>query len=303
MAKLINILAASLGSGLLLGAGFRLGEKLAGEERAAEGAGGTTAAGAAPAEHFGGGHFAGANVAGEMSERLGFLEGRLSHLETVAVPPPMPPIDLSGLEARLAAQAREVAAVRMRLDEGAGRIESLGQTDERLRNELRGWVDKRVDERLKGVESKLRAESDEAQREMLSAVIDSVQTRVILRISKLEEELAGQANGMMELRDCTLRTEDSMQKLLGGIDRLIAAQQQPARAPKPAPAPEPAPEFRAKTAPAPEAVNARPRQPESAPQPKRAESPAAVKSAADAPARPVVMPSLDSPRRRWSIFG
>ena len=29
---------------------------------------------------------------------------------------------------------------------------------------------------------------------------------------------------MQELRDCTLRTEQSMHKLLGGIDRLIAAQ-------------------------------------------------------------------------------
>lgn len=289
MAKLINILAASLGSGLLLGAGFRLGEKLAGEERIA-GAGerGETGepAGQSP-------------VVGELAERLGYLEGRISSLETIVPPAQVPEIDLSGLESKLAAQAREVSAVRMQLEEGAGRIESLGQTDERLRNELRGWVDKRVEEQLKGVESKLRAENKEAQREMLSAVVDSVQTRVILRISKLEEEVAGQAAGMMELRDCTLRTEDSMQKLLGGIDRLIAAQQPPARPAKPAAAPQPAPELRAKAAP--EALPVRPKQPEGT-QPKSQQPAAAAKPSAP-PAKPVVMPSLDSPRRRWSIFG
>jgi uncharacterized coiled-coil protein SlyX len=44
---------------------------------------------------------------------------------------------------------------------------------------------------------------------------------VIQRISRLEDEVAGQSAAMSELRECSLRTEQSMQKLLGGIDRLI----------------------------------------------------------------------------------
>jgi hypothetical protein len=47
---------------------------------------------------------------------------------------------------------------------------------------------------------------------------------VVLRISKLEEEVAGQSAAMADLRECSLSTERSMQKLLEGIDRLVASQ-------------------------------------------------------------------------------
>jgi uncharacterized coiled-coil protein SlyX len=47
---------------------------------------------------------------------------------------------------------------------------------------------------------------------------------VVLRISKLEEEVAGQSAAMADLRECSLSTERSMQKLLEGIDRLVAGQ-------------------------------------------------------------------------------
>jgi hypothetical protein len=56
---------------------------------------------------------------------------------------------------------------------------------------------------------------------MLDAFAESVQTRVTHRISRLEEEVAGQSAAMAELRDCSLRTEQSLQKLLGGLDRLL----------------------------------------------------------------------------------
>lgn len=221
MAKLIRILAASLGGGLVLGAGIRLGERLVSQGAI-------------------GGEGSGGEAAGKLSERLGQLEGRLSSLETARTGEPVSDIDLREIESRIDEQAKTVSAVRVRLDSGARQAETPQQTEERLRIEMRAWMDQRVDERLRGVESKLRRENDEAQREMLNAVVESVQTRVILRISKLEEEVAGQATGMQELRDCTLRTEQSMHKLLGGIDRLISAQSaRDAGAAQPAAAAEP----------------------------------------------------------------
>jgi uncharacterized coiled-coil protein SlyX len=56
---------------------------------------------------------------------------------------------------------------------------------------------------------------------MLDAFAESVQTRVIQRISRLEEDVAGQSAAMSELRECSLRTEQSVQKLLGGLDKLV----------------------------------------------------------------------------------
>jgi hypothetical protein len=41
------------------------------------------------------------------------------------------------------------------------------------------------------------------------------------RLARLEREVVSQSSGLSELRECSLRTEHSMQKLLLSIDRLI----------------------------------------------------------------------------------
>jgi hypothetical protein len=47
------------------------------------------------------------------------------------------------------------------------------------------------------------------------------------RVSLLEKEVAGHSAGLSELRECSLRTERTLQKLLLGIDRLIAPSNRP----------------------------------------------------------------------------
>ena len=42
------------------------------------------------------------------------------------------------------------------------------------------------------------------------------------RLSRLEREVASHSSGLSELRECSLRTEHSLQKLLLSIDRLVA---------------------------------------------------------------------------------
>lgn len=275
MANLIRILAVSLGGGVALGAGIRLGERIAQS---------------APVGHPDSERFTG----DQLSAQLLRLEGRLSRIEGVSAldlaPVDLARVDLAGLESRLSAQAEEVAAVREQLDSGGRRAVDSAQTSERLRAELRQWVDQRVDERLRGLETRLRGENDEAQREMLNTVIESVQTRVLHRISRLEEEVTSQAGGMQELRECTMRTEQSMQKLLGGIDRLVALQTASAAA-----------------VPPPEKREPEQRKPEPA-----ASAPQSTEVPPDVPSGPVPgglaeaspEPAQASPRaRRWNIFG
>lgn len=158
MPKLISILAASIGGGIVLGAGIRLGEAIAAQSQAP-------------------GANAGDKLVEKLEEKLGALEDRLVTLE----------------------------------------LESPAE----LRVELRDWVDESVTTRMAEVEKRIKAESDIGQKQVLDAFAESVQTRVIQRISKLEEEVATQSSAMNELRDCSLRTERSMQQLLGGIERLI----------------------------------------------------------------------------------
>jgi hypothetical protein len=168
MAKLIRILAASLGGGLVLGAGIRMGEAIASRDAAS-----------------------GTGNAKELADRLSRLEGRLSKLSDR---------DLEGAESV---------------------NPELGAMTASLRGELREWLDESVGVRMAEVEKRLRAEAERSQKQILDAFIESVQTRVIHRISRLEEEFTNQSTAMTELRECSLRTEESMQKLLGGLDRLI----------------------------------------------------------------------------------
>ncbi len=124
-------------------------------------------------------------------------------------------------------QTVAVAAIRSELGREDERVAALSQIGAQLRVELQGWLEQSVGSRMADVEAKLRAESDDARRQMLDAFAESVQTRVTHRISRLEEEVAGQSAAMAELRDCSLRTEQSLQKLLGGLDRLLVPRPDP----------------------------------------------------------------------------
>lgn len=251
MAKLINILAASVGSGIMLGAGIRLGEALANRD-------------AAPRREPEG--------AGKFALRLDGLEERLLHLES------------NGAAGSLEKQTSELAAIRSQVAAGEGKIEDLRGVSRRLRGELQGWLEDTVTTRLADLESKLKAETAHTQQQMLDAFVEGVQTRVMHRIAKLEQEVAGQSAAMTELRECSLRTEQSVQKLLGGLDRLIVDRQTPP------PADQAAETGARNSTPAP-AVET----PESSGQPAAAEP----EPVAEPPA-----PVLVAPRsRRWSIFG
>lgn len=204
MAKLINILAASVGGGLMLGAGIRLGEALVGRD---------PLVGTQP------------ETSGELATRLGGIEERLQHLETERRSTSAD--DITTAHSSIEKQASEVDA----------RVEALSEMSTRLRGELQTWLEDNVGKRIAEVEAKLRSESEQSRKEMLDAFVEGVQTRVMHRISKLENELANQSTAMTELRECSIRTEQSMQKLLGGLDRLLVTHQEPVTPPETAPAP------------------------------------------------------------------
>ena len=174
MAKLFRILVASVGGGLVLGAGIRLGEAITARDSSSN-AGNTQ----------------------ELARKLGEIESRLTNLESESAP---------GLSA---------------------------VTPHEPPTQLREWLDETVGFRMAEVENRLRSESERAQKQILEVFVESVQTRVVQRISRLEEEFASQSAAMTELRECSLRTERSMQKLLGGLDRLIVPPGPRATAPDP----------------------------------------------------------------------
>ncbi len=224
MASLIKILAASVGGGIVLGAGIRLGEAIATQLPPAGEAG------------------------DKLTRRLDQLEHRLTSLETSP----------------------------------GGSPQLAAEPPERVREELREWLETNVSTRMADVETRLKTENLRVHKEILDAFSESVETRVIQRISRLEDEVASQSAAMTELRECSLRTEHSVHKLLGGLDKLIPKNPTPAPEEKATPPnPEPGP-----------VVAARPEAPEQPPAQKAA-------AAVDPPASLSESPG----RRRWKLFG
>jgi uncharacterized coiled-coil protein SlyX len=104
--------------------------------------------------------------------------------------------------------------------------------------EIPAIVQSTVGVRFNEVQHKLQQDFEEAQSRSMNAFVDTLQTRVVDRINTLEANLAGQSEAIGKLRDTSLRTDESLQKMLLGIERLVDQ----SRAPQPAaPASQPAP--------------------------------------------------------------
>jgi uncharacterized coiled-coil protein SlyX len=250
----IKILAASVGGGIMLGAGIRLGEAIATRESGLP-------AGRKKSEGD-----------RRLADRLGALENRLEDLEVG-----FDSTSAAVIAARFDTQDSELAAVRAQLKKEQSQVEDLGKTATRLRGELQDWLETSVSTRITEVETRLKTEAERSQQQMLDAFVESVQTRVIRRISGLEEEVSSQSAAMSELRACSLRTEQSMQKLLAELDRVVVRYPSAEPAGPPAQAPAPTEPFMISTTPV----------------------------VAGPPPGPPAPPSLGEPRRRskWSIFG
>ena len=57
-----------------------------------------------------------------------------------------------------------------------------------------------------------------------NAAAESIQARVIDRITKLEEATASQSGALRDLQACSIKTEKSVQLLIAGLDRWLSAQ-------------------------------------------------------------------------------
>ena len=150
----------------------------------------------------------------KLAERIGELENRLLSLEVEN------PADI-GHGPELEHQTSVPDAVR--------HIDAVSETTLRLRGELRGWLEESVAARMAEVETRLRTDSERSQKQMLDAFTESVQTRVI-QSGFREWKRRSPANRRRrdELRECSLRTERSVHKLLGVLDKLIVKNPQAA---------------------------------------------------------------------------
>jgi hypothetical protein len=75
------------------------------------------------------------------------------------------------------------------------------------------------------VERRLRHDLEQRHEQRLIQLTDALEKRLAQRIGPIEAEMENQRAAVGELRDFSLRTETSLQRLLEGIEKLVVAQQ------------------------------------------------------------------------------
>jgi uncharacterized coiled-coil protein SlyX len=154
--------------------------------------------------------------------RLKSVESRIVRMETTApasaaAPAPSSPVvekTLAAFESRLAAQFNDVQHLR-------GEIRGVDRRLVAMDAQLPVIIQSTVDVRFHEAERKLQQDFEEAQSRSMAAFVDTLQTRVVERISTLESNLAEQSNAIGKLRDTSLRTDENLQKMVAGIERLV----------------------------------------------------------------------------------
>jgi len=222
MKSVLKTLAISFGGGLALGAGMRLAQ------------GPAKGRSEPPAD------------LDPLLARLKSVESRIVKMESTervapvpSVPAPFVEKTLAAFESRLAAQLTDVEQLRV----------EIRHVDERLSDldvQLPVLIQSTVDVRFREVEQHLQRDFEEAQSRSMAAFVETLQTKVVERISTLETNLAEQSQVIGKLRDTSVRSDENLQKMLAGIERLVDQSNAPhpppapaASPPPPAPMPEP----------------------------------------------------------------
>jgi DNA-binding NarL/FixJ family response regulator/tetratricopeptide (TPR) repeat protein len=148
-----------------------------------------------------------------------------------------------------------------RLDEIEGRVLEMEEGEEPLPADPRGWlsteladslsgsrssgrgvsrmstrdleanlpqmIEEAVTKRFQSMAGKLQEEIEEQHVRTLETFVKNIQTKLVQRVSLLEQNMTQQAEAMHQLREYNQRTEDNLSRLISGVDRL--AQELPKR--------------------------------------------------------------------------
>jgi hypothetical protein len=252
MAKFFNILAASVGSGLVLGASIRLGEALGTRLKATlpalAGNGAQPLRPSPPPDRR-----YGNPVPPVLISRLDHLEDKMSRAFSqfdepsgvnpgAAPPTPEWKTIVAGVVARMDRQQSDVDSIRQQVSRATRALDSVGDIANHLRSDLQKEMSRDLDERLAAVEARVQLRLEAAHGETLDAMVSAMENRVTPRIIRMEGEIAGQTAAVSELRECALQSERSIQRLLGVLERITSPAQTNSGPPRQGGAPQNGPE-------------------------------------------------------------
>jgi tetratricopeptide (TPR) repeat protein len=141
----------------------------------------------------------------------------------------------------LAKMATGIRPILDRLDEIEGRIAEMEEGEEPLPADPRGWlnaeladtiagaagarrlprsIEEAVAKRFQSMAGKLQEEIEQQHVRALETFVGNIQLKLVRRVSALEQNMRQQTEAMHELREYNQRTDDNLNRLISGVDKL-----------------------------------------------------------------------------------
>jgi DNA-binding NarL/FixJ family response regulator len=153
---------------------------------------------------------------GALLDRLDELEGRVMEMESGEEPLPEDPREW--LSRELADSLGDSRYSDSRGGRGGGSRMSARDMEARLPR----MVEEAVTRRFQSMAGKLQEEIEEQHVRTLETFVKNIQTKLVQRVSVLEQNMSQQAEAMHQLREYNQRTEDNLSRLLTGVDKLAS---------------------------------------------------------------------------------
>ena len=143
-------------------------------------------------------------------DRLDEIEDRVMEMETGDEPLPADP------RGWLSAQLSDTLT-----GSRSAQGESRWQPQQsRLEARLPELIEQAVTKRFQSMAGKLQEEIEEQHVRTLETFVKNIQTKLVQRVSVLEQNMQHQADAMLQLREYNQRTEDNLSRLITGVDKL-----------------------------------------------------------------------------------
>jgi uncharacterized coiled-coil protein SlyX len=281
--SIVKGLALTLGGGLAVGLGIKIGQ---------------SSAPPAPVETV---------DFGPVLDRIEGVENRIVTVEAALKEPgPMVIPSLQELEDRVSSQSNQVEALRAAFQRATevhdSRIDKLGYAVDGLEARLPELIEHSIKPKFEEMHERVQREMQETASQTLELFADRIQSRVVEKITSIEGDLGRQSDAINDLRDYSLKTDQNLQRLLAGVENLAdkinrkfdAAADVPRTTPAIPPRPAAAPAAPVAAPPPSEPSPSGPVAEALAPEPKAA-APEALSTPAPAPAPGTTLPAPPKP--------
>jgi DNA-binding NarL/FixJ family response regulator/tetratricopeptide (TPR) repeat protein len=151
---------------------------------------------------------------GALLDRLDELEGRVMEMEAGEEPLPADPREW------LSRELADTLGDSRYSDSRGGRGGRSQMSAREMEARLPQMIEEAVTKRFQSMAGKLQEEIEEQHVRTLETFVKNIQTKLVQRVSVLEQNMSQQAEAMQQLREYNQRTEDNLSRLLSGVDKL-----------------------------------------------------------------------------------